>query len=291
MKVCKWIFIIFILFGQTLLSQEVGSPIHRIGILAGGSPQAVKMESEAFSRTLEERLHVPIQMQVSKSYEDIIKSLKNKEIDFAFLTPHTFVSAEGEVALKVLLKRVWDGPFYYSAIIARQKSKIKTLKDLKGKTTKKKIIFVDELSTSGYLYPLVLLKKEGVLKSDLEILFSKNHESSIRMLSSGQAEVAAVFADDERGQAGAWTKYPIQGLKVRVLSVSEPIPNDPFCVRSEFFEKYPHETYRLMSELIDLNQDREMQKKFTNILGSKSLSPATSRQYDPVREMMKELGR
>ncbi|HPI41441.1 MAG TPA: PhnD/SsuA/transferrin family substrate-binding protein, partial [Pseudobdellovibrionaceae bacterium] len=159
------------------------------------------------------------------------------------------------------------------------------LKDIKNK----KIIFVDEYSTSGYLYPLVMLKKAGIQKNDLEILFSKNHEASIQMLAEKKAEVAAVFADDEKGLRGAWTKFPVKDLNLRVLKVSDPIPNDPFCVRTDFFEKYPQISYQLMSELIDMNQEENLQKKYSNILGAGSLNPATSKQYDPVREMIEEL--
>lgn len=263
------------------------SRVLRIGIVPGGSPQAIKEESVGFAAKLQDLMQVPVQIVISENYEAIGEAFKKKELDFAFLTPRTYVLAEKQTPLKVLLKRVWEGPFYYSAVIVRKDSKIKSLKDLK----KKKIIFVDEYSASGYLYPLVMLKKAGVLKADLEIIFSKNHQSSIQMLADKKADVAAVFADDEKGLHGAWTKYPISGLQVRVLKVSEPIPNDPFCVRNEFFEKYPQETYKLMSELIDMNQDPNLQKKYSNILGSRALSPATSKQYDPVREMIGELER
>ncbi len=44
-----------------------------------------------------------------------------------------------------------------------------------------------------------------------------------------------------------------------------------------------------MSELIDMNQEEALQKKYSNILGAGSLNPATSKQYDPVREMIEEL--
>jgi phosphonate transport system substrate-binding protein len=45
-----------------------------------------------------------------------------------------------------------------------------------------------------------------------------------------------------------------------------------------------------MFALIDLAEGGQNKEKYSEILGSRDLMPATSRQYDPVREMVKSLG-
>ena len=192
--------------------------------------------------------------------------------------------AEKEAPLKVLLKKTWsNGPFYYSAIIARKNSKIKRLADLKNKN----IAFVDEKSTSGYLYPQVHLRKNRILKENFNLVtFSGNHAASIELLESNKVDAVAVFADDEKSKNGAWTRFAkSKKFEVRVLWTSEPIPNDPIVVRQEFYDENPKLTHEIMYNLIEI---QNVHNNFlSEILGTSELMPATSRQYDPVREMVK----
>ncbi|MNT99402.1 hypothetical protein D3C72_2422380 [compost metagenome] len=74
-----------------------------------------------------------------------------------------------------------------------------------------------------------------------------------------------------------------------MIWVSAPIPNDPFCVRQDFYDKYPKVTHSLMFSLIETSQAGKDRTQYSEILGSHDLMPATSKQYDPVREMVKAL--
>jgi phosphonate transport system substrate-binding protein len=191
----------------------------------------------------------------------------------------------------VLLKRIWAEPFYYSIIIAKKDSGLKKLEDLKGK----RIAYVDPKSGSGYLYPQLLFKKKGWTdKNFSEVKFSGSHSASVEMLENKQVDAIAIFADDTEGVNSAWTKFSKEGKiannSTKILWKSEPIPNDPFCVRQEFYDKYPKVVHNLMFALIDAVDSLKDNKEITNILGAKGFMPATSRQYDPVRELVKELG-
>jgi len=71
--------------------------------------------------------------------------------------------------------------------------------------------------------------------------------------------------------------------------VSEPIPNDPFVVRQDFYDSYPRISHDLMFALIEINDDPKDGARFKKLLSASSLMFATSQQYEPVREMVKEL--
>jgi phosphonate transport system substrate-binding protein len=71
--------------------------------------------------------------------------------------------------------------------------------------------------------------------------------------------------------------------------VSEPIPNDPFVVRQDFYDKNPKLTHNLMFNLIDVAEKLKEDKEVLDFLGARGFMPATTRQYDPVREMVKEM--
>lgn len=258
-----------------------------IGVIPGGNPENLREQGLALAKELQTKLHIPVNIYVSKNYMGLIEAMKAKKVDFAFFTSMTYVFAEEQAQAKVLLKKVWQEPYYYSAIIAPQKSEIKKLKDLKGK----RIAFVDDKSSSGYLYPQVALKKLGLSDKDFkEIVFSGNHQASIQLLETKKVDAAAVFSDDEKGRRGAWVKFGTEKkAQYRILWMSAPIPNDPFCVRQDFYDLYPKTTHTLMFALIDILEGAHNKDTYSEILGSRDLMPATSKQYDPVREMVKAL--
>ncbi|MEQ1723898.1 MAG: phosphate/phosphite/phosphonate ABC transporter substrate-binding protein, partial [Pseudobdellovibrio sp.] len=176
-----------------------------IGMLPGGDPVVIEKESFILADKLQNKIGQPVQVYISKNYSAMIEALKSKKVDLAILSAMTYVAAEKETNVKVLLKKTWsNGAFYYSAIVTRADSKIKTIKELKNK----KIAFVDEKSTSGYIYPQVYLRKKSISEKDFKsVVFSGNHAASVEMLESGKVDAIAVFSDDEKGKNGAWTRF------------------------------------------------------------------------------------
>ncbi|MEK2687587.1 phosphate/phosphite/phosphonate ABC transporter substrate-binding protein [Bdellovibrio sp. GT3] len=256
-----------------------------IGMIPGGDPKKEAEQGMALARELQTRLRIPVTMYISKNYTGLVDAMKSKKVDFAFFSSSTFVLAEKQAQAKVLLKKVWQEPYYYSAIIVPAKSKIKNVKDLKGN----RIAFVDEQSSSGYLYPKVEIRKQGLEEKDLKVQFTGNHQASIKALESNEVDAAAVFSDDEQGKQGAWIKFADTKNKFRVIWMSQPIPNDPFCVRQDFYDEYPKVTHDMMFALIEILEQTADKNTYSEILGSRDLMPATSKQYDPVREMVKAL--
>lgn len=275
-----------------LQAEVVSSPVEKapteitIGLIPGGNPDILRDQGVSLAKELQGKMGIPINIYISKNYAGLIDSMKNKKVDFAFFSSSTYVYAEQQAQAKVLLKKVWNQPFYYSAVIVPVGSKINKIEDLKGKT----IAFVDEKSSSGYLYPKVAMQKKGLNeKSFKSVVFSGNHSSSVQLLESGKVDAAAVFSDDEKGQEGAWIKFGSTKKKFKIIWMSAPIPNDPFCVRQDFYDQYPKVTHTLMFTLIDILEQASDKKLYSEILGTQNLMPATSKQYDPVREMVKAL--
>ncbi len=255
-----------------------------IGLLPGGDPKATEKQSLILAEKLQSRLGKPVQIYISKNYSAMIDALKNKKVDFAVLSAMTYVVTEKTVPLKVLLKKTWNSsPYYYAALVVKNNSGIKKISDLKNK----KIVFVDEKSTSGYMYPQIYLRRMNLFDQNFsKVLFSGSHAASVRMLENSEADAMAVFADDEKGKVGAWTRFAQnKKIKFKTLWLSEPIPNDPIVVRQDFYDDNTKLTHEVMYLLIDLqNQNRT---ELGEVLGSSDLMPATTRQYDPVREVYK----
>ena len=280
-------YLVFVALLLILPFSLMASPeVITLGILPGGNPQVLEKESFILAEKLQQKIGKPVNIYISKNYTGMIDALKNKKIEFAILSSMTYVVAEEQTEIKVLLKKTWsNGPFYFSAIVTSAKNKIKKISDLKGKT----IAFVDEKSTSGYLYPQIALQKNKIQTQDFKkVVFSGNHAASVEMLESGQVDAIAVFSDDEKGRIGAWDRFAkSKKFKVRVLWMSEPIPNDPIVVRQDFYDQNAKLTHEIMYSLIEIQNDSGSSSHLSEILGTSDLMPATSRQYDPVREVVK----
>ncbi|MBC7421754.1 MAG: phosphate/phosphite/phosphonate ABC transporter substrate-binding protein [Bdellovibrio sp.] len=279
----KSLAIIVLFIFQAVHASADSTPL-TIGLLPGGDPKEIEKQSFVFAEKLQAKLGKPVQIFISKNYDGLVEAIKAKKVDFAIFSALTYVIAEKQTPLKVLLKKTWDGPFYFSALIVRKESKIKSIKDLKNKN----ILFVDEKSTSGYLYPQIYLRKNKLTDASFKsVKFSGNHAASIDAMENRKADVAAVFADDEKSEGGAWNRFAKnKSVKYRTIWISEPIPNDPIVVRQDFYERNGKLTHEVMYDMIEVQNEAMEQSSLQEILGHGSLMPATQKQYDPVREMV-----
>lgn len=288
MQMARRSFIIFILLVCSLAVNAAPQQI-TIGSIPSKDPELMKTQLLEFGKMLQNKLHIPIQIYVSKDYAGLIEAMKNKKVDFAFFSASTFVFAEKNAKAKVLLKKIWDSPFYHSAIVVRADSNLKTVKQLKGK----KFAFVDEKSGSGYLQPQVYFKKNGIDYKTYfqETLFSGNHAASVALLNDKKVDAIATYSNDKSGKSGAWNgaDSPSPSTKVKLLWISEPIPNDPFCVRQDFYDNNPRVAHDVMFGLIELFEDSKTAAKMKEALGVSGMMLATSQQYEPLREMVREL--
>jgi phosphonate transport system substrate-binding protein len=268
--------------GRTSVVSEI-----KIGLL----PNEQGLELKVLENDLAPRVQMPVRLVASPNYNELLQAFKRGEVDFALFSGLIFVQAEREAGAKALLKKVYgQEEFYYSAIVVRADSKLQDLSDLRGK----RFGFVDPKSTSGYLFPRVMLRKamidagpdagSGFLK--LESEFFGTHEKAITALIEKKVDAVGVWADGPTQATGAWTKGLFEGAKkakVRVLQFSDPIPNDAFAVREEFFKAQGDVVLRVMAALIELGDvPNGSLKKVFNV---DRMATATSRHYDSVRDL------
>jgi phosphonate transport system substrate-binding protein len=259
------------------------TPVIRLGFIPGEGVADLKLKGDDLAKMISKKTGIEVRPYIGTSYSDLIEKIVQKKIDIAFLSALSYVEAESQVGLKVLLKKVWEKGFYYSVILSDARSSIRSLKDLKGK----RIAFVDKKSASGYLYPLMAISKSGLkVPEDFRaVVYTGSHDQSVHALKVKATDAIAVFSNDTKGKDSAWTQH--QGAKrdVHVVWGSAAIPNDPLCVRNDFYEMNPKLTHDFMFGLIELNEDPQLGAEFRRLLGIKSLMTATSGQYEPVREM------
>jgi phosphonate transport system substrate-binding protein len=248
-------------------------------------PTELFKASEVFAAELGKKLGLPIKVYMPTDYLGVVEALRNKTADMAFVHPAGYVFSSREAKAQIVAVDVWHGKTSYtSRIFVRKDSNFKRLEDLRGKN----IAFVDPGSTSGYVYPMVMLIKKGLVKNRdpktffKEAMFAGTHEAALLALLNGSVDAVASF--DLAPQQYLKEKERIE--KLTYIAETEPIPEAGMCVREGLD---PALVKKLHDALMAFNapEYRPVLKDFYGIDG---FAPAKDSDYNPVREAIDLLG-
>lgn len=153
---------------------------------------------------VEREVGVEIETSSATEYIGVITAMQNKQVDFAYLGPKSYIEASNIAGAEALVKEVnVDGtPGYYGIIIAHRDSGMETLADARGKD----FAFVTPNSTSGYLVPTVgIFAETGVSPEAFfgEIRYTGSHGNSVQAVLRGDVSVAATNEFDLRAMANS----------------------------------------------------------------------------------------
>jgi phosphonate transport system substrate-binding protein len=248
-------------------------------------PTELFKAGEAFAAELAKRVGIPIKVYMPTDYLGVVEALRNRTADMAFVHPAGYVFANREAKAQIVAVDVWHGKTSYtSRVYVRRDSGLKRLEDLRGKT----IAFVDPGSTSGYVYPMVMLIKKGLVKGRdpktffKDAMFAGTHEAALLALLNGSVDAVASF--DLAPQQYLKDKEKVE--RIAHVAETDPIPEAGMCVRDGLD---PALVQKLRESLMAFNapEYRPILKDFYGIDG---FAPARDSDYDPVREAIDLLG-
>ena len=259
----------------------------RIGFAPFENQSEVLRKAQPVVRALSRSLGMPVKPFVAGDYPGVVEAMRSNKLDVAFYSPAALVMAEKVAKARVILKSVYKGrSIYYSAIITRADSPIKSLADLKGRT----FAFVDPGSTTGGIYPKVMLLNAGIHpdKDLSHMIYAGGHDAAVLAVYNKKVDAAATFANDDRGDDVPW-KHILKGdaRHIRVLGYSKPIPNGAIAVSQKLDAAVVEKVKRTFLELGKTPQGR---KDLAQMYLIEQFAPATSADYDPVREAFSKVG-
>lgn len=244
-------------------------------------PTALKDAGDAFAKTLTELSGVPVRALVASDYAGVIEALRSRRVDLAFVHPVGYVLANREAGCRILVRDVWQGKTAYTArFYVRKDRGIQRVEDLRGKT----VAFVDPASSSGYIYPMVLLIKQGLVRDRdpksffKEALFSGTHEAALQSVLRGRVDAAASF--DKAPELHL--KDPALIAQLGFVGETAEIPEAGICVRPGVPEEA---AAKLKRALLSIKAPRHaaLLKQIYDIDG---FVEADDRDYQPVRDAM-----
>lgn len=147
---------------------------------------------QAICNYLTEELKRPVHLVFTKSYSDLQDRFGEGKIDIVFGGPYNYVLAREKYGAKALVIRKLEGSTEYrSYIFVREEGNIKSLHDLKGK----RFSFTDEISTSGYLLPRIMMFEEGIHDPNTffsEVKFKRTYQDVLESVLLGEVDGAAI---------------------------------------------------------------------------------------------------
>ncbi|MBC7234998.1 MAG: phosphate/phosphite/phosphonate ABC transporter substrate-binding protein [Chloroflexi bacterium] len=246
---------------------------------------------------MQEKTGLEVQVVFPSSYESSVERLCAGQADMAWLaTPAYLLAAERCGARSFLRVLRNDSPSYRTqwiaqsdaARVARGLEPIRSLQDLEGKV----VAFTDLASPTGYLFPRAMLAEAGVRPME-EVLVGGDMQAVLAVY-RGEVDAAATFwappgADGRIGDARGLllASYADVVGQVKILRLSEPIPNDPIVWRNDL---EPDVRAILGAGWIEVARSPEGLALLRELYGLSGVMPVGDAEYDVVREMARVMG-
>ncbi|RMC38659.1 phosphate/phosphite/phosphonate ABC transporter substrate-binding protein [Lactobacillus sp. ESL0236] len=264
------------------------------------SQAATKLESRAkpLEKMLSDRLGIPVHVSMSTDYNTVVEAMKSKKVDVGFLPPNGYVLAHKQKAADVLLQaqrygvKQPDGRptkelvnYYRAEILVKKGSKIKTWKDLKGKS----ISIQSPTSSAGYVYPIAELKEKGLdVRKSCKLVTVTGQDQSVLNVLNGDTDAAFVFED-----ARTIVKDDNPNIMKQVVPIyfTKPIPNDTISVVPSMPKAFRK---KLANAFIDIGKSKKGKKIIESIythegyVNSKDSDFNTVRKYEEIIESTKK---
>ncbi|HEY9856652.1 MAG TPA: phosphate/phosphite/phosphonate ABC transporter substrate-binding protein [Stenomitos sp.] len=276
------------LVATALPAQAYAPPVLKVGFTPWENPNDMAKTAAPMVDILTKATGMKVQPFLSTDYSGVISAMQVGKVDVAFFPPAAYVMAERRANAQVLLKSEFNGKAqYYGAIITRQDTGIKTLKDLKGHT----FAFVDPTSASGAIYPKAMLMDAGVNpeRDFSRMLYANGHDAVVLAVVKGKVDAGAVYCNDTQGKQSAWNtmlKDPKERAQIRMLAVSKPIPADNLAVRKDLD---PAIVAKIKKAFLDMSATPEGRAKIRAMYHVDGFLPAKSSDYESMREALRKV--
>ncbi len=249
----------------------------------------VVTSGEAIADWLHKDTGYYFKVAVPTSYAAVIEAIGSYQADIAWLATFAYILAEEKYGAEVKFMTVRNSlNKYCGQFVARTDSGINSLADIAGKV----ISYTDAASTSGYIYPSAILKRQGITPA--KYTFAGGHPQAIASVYNGTADVGCTYwsPPDASGKPkDAREKlletYPDVFQKIKIVALTDSIPNDTVTFRRGL---PPEIEKRLVKALAKFSQSGEGQEVLRSLYDIDGLMPATDQDYDIVRQTLKTLG-
>ena len=216
----------------------------RVGILGGENTQDRLTRYDEFQKLLSEHLRMPVKLFPAADYAGVMQGIAAGQLEVAGFGASGFAGAwlDCKCIEPVVVPQEADGStYYYSVMIVRADSPIRTVEDMKRHS----LAWADPNSTSGYLIPSATLKTKGVNLTDGAYFsrtgFAGGHEQGVVAVLNKQYDGAVTWTSGQGDIADGYSRGNLRSMvdkkmlkmsDIRIIWQSGKIPNGPWAIRT-----------------------------------------------------------
>lgn len=254
-----------------------------MGLVPISNSEKLIEETTPLHNMIAEKVGTKVEGFIATNYIGVVEALGTGTIDFALIPPFAYILANKKHGSEALLTSLNKNnePGYYSIIIARNDIDVDQVSDLRGK----KIAFVDPSSTSGYIFPAVILMDNGIdIEKDIKYQFAGGHDKALQLLINGDVDAIGTYENAFKKFA---KEFPEIESKTKILQKSDLIPGVTLTVSS----KVDNETKeKIKQAFVSITDSQEGQDLLLKLFGLKGFQEADKNNYDNIRVKLEKLG-
>jgi len=204
---------------------------------------------------------------------------------------------------KIVFKTAQSAPelssVYFGCVLTRSDSGLRRIEDFEGQS----FAFSDETSTSGHVFARALLQRAGVSLG--HVLFAGGHPNVVQAVKDGKVAGGAAFysppsaANELDGTLVGDARFLIlKNMRtveereryleeVRVVALTDPIPNDVCCVRRGFSSVV---WQRFEASLRRFLETEEGRAAYYDLVAGVAATSCTDADFDEFRNALRESG-
>ena len=251
----------------------------RVGLVPNQNPEKVEAEYAPLGDYLSEELGTEVELSVPTSYTAVVEAMASGELDLAYFGGLTYVQARERAEVRPLVTEInprTHNTTYRSVVIVPAESPVREVSELRGQD----FAFGSVSSTSGSLYPSIMLKEAGIdYRKDLgETTYTGGHDATAQAVAGGRVDAGGI---EDRILYRLQEEGAIEEGSVRVIEESEPIEGYPWVVRDDLPDD-------LEGAIVDAYLNME-DKNLLDLLGAEGYERVEAGDYDYVEEQAREL--
>ena len=269
---------------------SVKNPI-RLMLTPSTDAQAMIRDGDVLAQYLYEKTGLHVKVAVPNYYITVVEAFGTDRADMAIMNTFSYLLAHAKYGSKAVLRvaRRYGELTYRGEFIVRSNSGIDSLHQLQGKT----IAYVDPSSTSGYIYPKEMLRQRGVVPK--QEVFANGHNQVVTKVYQGDVDAGAVFysrPDSATGEkldarAKIATEHPNVYSVVKVIALTDEIPNDPVVIRTGLPKDVAD---KLIAALLTFQETPQGRKSLMTIASVEGFVRTDDQQYEQVRKLVAQYG-
>jgi len=198
----------------------------KIAVFPSNDPRKLQAAMDVLAAYLGEQTGDQVTALVTADYAELAQRLREGSVDIAWINTLNYVKIKAELPGVQYIATYMETnestgkptPYYQSYIVALRESGLTKLADIQGK----RFAFTDTGSTSGYAYPAMLLRNNGIDPDRYcsKVFFLKKHDRVVEALLQGSVDAGAM---SDGTYFEARRRY---GDRFVILAQSDPIPLD-----------------------------------------------------------------